>query len=136
MRDLAFYNGGDPRPGPRSVIMAPRRLLRRLLRPYFLRLEQILLALANEDDHARAEILRLRAENAGLAEKVDGLAARLARSEAIGWDQVAVARRLAAIEEALPGPRPAPREPSAIPAPHARPARASIDSSWIIGGGR
>lgn len=92
MRDLAFYNAGGLARGWRKGIDVPRRLIRRLLRPYFQRLEQILQALAEEDD-------RLRTINETLAEKVDGLSAQVAGVEAFGWDHVALARRLAALED-------------------------------------
>jgi len=87
MRDFAFYNAGCDGPmGPtRSLIVFPRRLIRRLLRPIFQRQERINHELQDQVD--------------ALATKVDHLARELAAVAALGWDHVAIARRLASLED-------------------------------------
>ncbi|RUL89064.1 hypothetical protein [Tautonia sociabilis] len=114
MRDFAFYNAGvDDAKGPRRVFGLARRLLRRILRPMFFRQEAIYRDLQDQIDQLSAQ--------------VDALSRRVATSDAFGWDYVAMARRLAAIEDRLassptttPTSAPAPAEPS----PVRRPGRA------------
>ncbi len=87
MRDFAFYNAGCERSGSwkRSLIVAPRRLLRRLLRPIFQRQEQI--------DH------QLQDQIEAIGGKSDGLAREVSAVAALGWDHVALTRRLAMLED-------------------------------------
>ncbi len=74
MRDFAFYNAGcEPRRGLRGLLVPIRRLLRRLLRPIFLR---------------QAELL-------------EEIARRQERLEAFFCDATALARRLAVLEDRL-----------------------------------
>lgn len=108
MPDFAFYNAGMERPRgwKQAIVVAPRRLLRRLQRPIFQRQEQI-----NHDLHGQVE---------ALGRKVDGLARELSSVAALGWDQVATARRLAALEDEIARLRAIVGEgrASAVPRPH------------------
>ena len=93
MRDFAFYNaGGSGGSGPRRVLVLARRLLRRILRPVFFRQEEIYRDL-------QAQIDELTRRRDALAEQVHGLSAQLDAAAAFGWDYVALARRLAALED-------------------------------------
>jgi hypothetical protein len=81
MSDLAFYEAGCREvKGKRRVIVPFRRLLRRLLRPIFLKLEEELNALDRRQDRLERD---------------------LKATEAITWDHVAVSRRLAMLEDHL-----------------------------------
>lgn len=93
--DHTFYNAGDEGPqGVRRVIVPFRRLLRRVLRPIF---------------QQQAEWMRQAAERLDASDRaIAGLIARQdARSDemqavlAFGWDYVAMARRLAALEDRI-----------------------------------
>ena len=95
MRDLAFYNVGCDAPsGARAFLVLPRRLLRRLLRPFFQRQVDLY-----RDLHQRIDAVEdsLRA----VRERQDKLAAETHASVALGWDHVALARRLACLEDAV-----------------------------------
>ncbi|CAN5914119.1 hypothetical protein BH23PLA1_BH23PLA1_07710 [soil metagenome] len=95
MRDFAFYNaGGSGSNGPRRVLALARRILRRVLRPIFFRQEEIFRELQGQID----ELARRREE---LAEQVHDLARQLDATTAFGWDYVAMARRLAALEDRI-----------------------------------
>ena len=106
---LAFYEVGcEPSRGVRGGIVAIRRLLRRVQRPAFQRLVAILRALCDRLDGTDQHIVNLNARvaaQAGLIEaqtrRIDALSDQLETASALGWDQVALARRLAAIEDQL-----------------------------------
>ena len=88
MRDFAFYNAGvDDATGPRRALALARRLLRRVLRPIFFRQEAIYRELQEQIDALECQ--------------VRALADRAEATDAFGWDHVAMARRLAAIEDRL-----------------------------------
>ena len=88
MRDFAFYNAGiNDAKGPKTVLGLIRRLVRRLLRPMFF--------------HQEAIYHDLQAQIDRLTEQVQLLNQRSASTDAFGWDYVAMARRLAAIEDHL-----------------------------------
>lgn len=140
--DLAFYNAGcEASKGKRALLIAPRRLIRRMLRPMAYRLEDILKHFLLRMDHAdrnmgtlhadflalRTEVMNLRAHNAILSERVNELTnhtvvlADQARTAiAMAWDEVAVVRRLAVIEEhietLLPASTHTPAQDEMIPA--------------------
>ncbi len=92
VRDLAFYNAiGEPS-GSRRLVLPLRRILRRLLRPLFLRQVEILEELCRRLDDAEAG----RTEQ---DRRQDALLSRIQATSAMGWDQVAMARRLAVLED-------------------------------------
>src|SRR5206468_3273302 len=79
MRELAFYEAGYHEvKGIRRAVIPFRRLLRRLLRPIFLQLDAELRSLARRHDEFDRELKAVRA---------------------MGWDHVALARRLAVLED-------------------------------------
>jgi hypothetical protein len=85
VRDHVFYNaggGGGPLSWP---LAACRRLLRRLLRPYFDR--QVELSQDMDKDLT------------GLGQRHEALERQVKHLTALGWDQAAFARRLAALED-------------------------------------
>jgi hypothetical protein len=102
VEDLAFYNVGfeDAR-GLRRIMILARRLLRRVLRPIFFRQAELFQHLTNRLDehepviratHRNLDILAHRQE---LAEK------KVETFLALGWDHVALARRLAVLEDQI-----------------------------------
>lgn len=100
MPDLAFYNvGTEPGGRLRSLVVLPRRLLRRLLRPFFQRLVEILQSLCDRLDAAEEADRALRSDVERLHERQEQLAESLRSSIALGWDHVAMARRLAVLED-------------------------------------
>ncbi len=100
MYDLAFYNAGcDNTQGPRRVMVYTRRLLRRVLKPIFVRQVELLQWI----------VKRLDADERSLAGACDDIALLRKRQEevdervetilAFGWDYVAMVRRLAVLED-------------------------------------
>ncbi|MDE2507469.1 MAG: hypothetical protein KGM43_09675 [Planctomycetota bacterium] len=100
MDDLTFYNDLGPGPvGWKRVVLLPRRLVRRVLRPIFQRQVQIYHDLTH-----RQQVLGARVEGAcGALERLVARHAVLAddvrAASALGWDHAALARRLAALED-------------------------------------
>ena len=95
MRDLAFYNTGcDDPTGKRALLAAPRRLLRRLLRPFFQRQVDLYRELHERIDAIEHALQIIR-------ERQDRLAAETFAGVALGWDHVALSRRLACLEDAV-----------------------------------
>lgn len=95
MRDLAFYEiGCDAPTRKRAFVVLPRRLLRRILRPFFQR--QVVLY---RELHDRIDLLEHALRE--LRDRQDRLAAETFSSVALGWDHVALARRLAGLEDAV-----------------------------------
>jgi hypothetical protein len=86
MRDLVFYEAGYHEvKGIRRVVIPFRRLLRRLLRPIFL--------------HLDSRLNSLGAELNSLDRRQNLLDRDLKAVVAMGWDHVAMVRRLASLEE-------------------------------------
>ena len=86
MHDLVFYEAGCHEvKGMRRVVIPFRRLLRRLLRPIFL--------------HLDSQLNSLGAELNSLDRRQNLLDRDLKAVVAMGWDHVAMVRRLAALEE-------------------------------------
>jgi len=121
VRDIAFYNVGiSELKGYRRVVIPFRRLLRRLLRPIFLRQVELFRQLDEERRQLHTDL-----EN--IARRQDLLEEQVKATLAFGWDYVALTRRLAALEDqvsalgvqdASPRSDPAPE----IPIPHLYPA--------------
>lgn len=93
-RDYVFYGVGfDPKRF--GVVVVPaRRVLRRLLRPMLYRQVELFRELGDE-----IEELKQRVET--LEHRADELANSLKSAAALGWDHVALTRRLAALEDKL-----------------------------------
>jgi hypothetical protein len=86
MRGLAFYEVGCHEiNGMKRIVVPFRRLLRRLLRPIFLRLDSQL----NSLDHRQSQ----------LDFRQNELDRDLKAVRGMGWDHVAIARRLAMLED-------------------------------------
>ena len=86
MHDLVFYEAGCHEvKGMRRVVIPFRRLLRRLLRPIFL--------------HLDSQLNSLGAELNSLDRRQNLLDRDLKAVLAMGWDHVAMVRRLAALED-------------------------------------
>ena len=110
MRDLAFYEAGCHEVnGIRRVVIPFRRLLRRLLRPIFLHLDSQLKSLEwretqldhrqNQFDHRQNQLGR---DLMAALDRRQNLVDRdLKAVLAMGWDHVAIARRLAVLEDHL-----------------------------------
>jgi hypothetical protein len=117
VRDLAFFNAGchEPR-GVRKAVVPVRRLLRRVLRPAFQRLVEILNSLCDRLDAEEHATRALRQEVALLRGRQDRMAAQLQTAVALGWDYVALTRRLAVLEDRVESLLPAarPGEPEAL----------------------
>ncbi|WP_152052017.1 hypothetical protein [Tautonia marina] len=107
MRDFAFYNAGiDDAKGPKRVLGLARRLVRRLLRPMFFHQEALYRDLQTQIDH--------------LTGQVEALSQRSAAADAFRWDAVAMARRLASIEDHLARIQTPDAAGRAVPAPGCR----------------
>lgn len=114
MNDLAFYNeGGQSRGGVRQGVVLARRLLRRVLRPIFMRQVEIFQHLVDRldrlaprvDAHEHA-VWALRSDADSLKQRQDEVSRRqeevseqLQTALAFGWDYVALVRRLATLED-------------------------------------
>lgn len=93
MTDFAFYNtAGDEARGLRRAVVLLRRLLRRILRPIFVRQAEIMASLAARLDDAGARIDDTN-------RRMDLTSDQVQETIAFGWDYVAMARRLAALED-------------------------------------
>ncbi len=93
MTDYAFYNDLGPSPtGPKRVLTVVRRAFRRVLRPIFVRNAEILAAHGLRHDAAESSIKDLHT-------RIDRTNDQLQATIAFGWDYVAMARRLAALED-------------------------------------
>ena len=95
-RDYLFYGAGLSPARFRWAVVPARRLLRRLLRPMLYRQVELYRALDGDIEDLRDRLARLEAR----VERVDEGAQRAA---ALGWDHVALSRRLAALEDRLDG---------------------------------
>ncbi len=100
MADFAFYDAGCSGPsGVRRAVVPPRRLLRRLLRPIFQRLEAMLGEQQAAIDAAARRQAELEAQVEQLTGQLLGLAARIDTASAFRYDTLAASRRLAALED-------------------------------------
>ncbi|GAC1310699.1 MAG: hypothetical protein NVSMB14_13870 [Isosphaeraceae bacterium] len=95
VRDLEFYNNGCDAPTrKRAILVLPRRVLRRLLRPFFQRQVDLYREL-----HERIDLIEHALRD--IRERQDRLAAETFAGVALGWDHVALSRRLACLEDAV-----------------------------------
>jgi hypothetical protein len=98
--DLAFYNAGcGGLKGPKKAIIPFRRALRRVLRPIFQRQVDILQHLCDRLDGDDREIRGLRTDLDHLTRRHEHAASQIQATMAFGWDYVAMARRLAILED-------------------------------------
>lgn len=99
-QDLAFYDAGCDKPvGPRALIVPFRRGLRRLQRPFFQRLVAILQSHEDRLDAVDHTSASLRADVQRLSQSHHQLSAQSQAALSFGWDYVAMARRIAALED-------------------------------------
>jgi hypothetical protein len=102
VHDLAFYDAGcHEARGVRRVVVPVRRLLRRLLRPIFLRQVELLQKLIDRLDAGEASLQSVREQVDGLAKRQDEVDERVEMVLSFGWDYVAMVRRLAVLEDQL-----------------------------------
>lgn len=127
MQDFAFYNAGSHSlKGPRGLLVMARRMMRRVLRPIFLRQVEIFQHFADLLDNHEGRVSDLRTDadamkrqhrdlahelgrqNEALAlrqdqqsARQDELADQIQTTMAFGWDYVAMVRRLATLEDQL-----------------------------------
>ena len=107
MPDYAFYHVGFSEPqGLRRAVVPVRRVLRRLLRPMFLRLAEIFQHLGERQETLIQQIEGLRHAQESLQHAQESLrhvqtrqAHQLDRLVAYRWDYGAVVHRLAVLEE-------------------------------------
>ena len=86
-QELAFYNVGCQEPrGARRVVVPFRRLLRRVLRPIFVRQVEILNSLCDRLDQDEHASRALRADLEHISQRQFHLAEQLQGSVALGWD--------------------------------------------------
>jgi hypothetical protein len=86
MRDYLFYNYGCTEPkGLRRVVIPFRRILRRFLLPMF--------------QHQIELYRQLDADIDRLSQRQEQLDCQLKASTSLGWDHIAIVRRLAALED-------------------------------------
>ena len=97
--------------------MPLRRVLRRVLRPIFQRQVEILQEICDRLDG-------LEAGQQAQDRRQDALLARIQATSAMGWDHVAMARRLAVLEDRVEGLLAEPaREPASRP-------QAGVPAGW------
>jgi len=87
MRDYCFYKTGSEAKGLRGVVVLCRGVLRRVLRPIFVRQAALFEELGSEIDQVAADL-------AGSTQREDQL-------EPFQWDGAALAGRLAQLEDQL-----------------------------------
>ena len=102
VHDLAFYNAGCQEAwGSRRVTVPVRRLLRRILRPIFLRQVEIFQKLVDQLDAGETSLRCMRVDLDRLSKRQDEVDERVETVLAYGWDYVAMVRRLAVLEDQL-----------------------------------
>jgi hypothetical protein len=100
MSDLAFFNAGCARKtGIRKLIVPPRRALRRLLRPIFQSQVVLFQWICDRLDEGERNDHKLEREFKDLTQRQDRLGEQIQATQALGWDHVALVRRLAVLED-------------------------------------
>ena len=100
MDHLAFYNTGcEPVAGRVGVKIRLRRVARKMLLPGFQRLVEILASLCRRLDVLEYEGRDLKQQVDDLRRRQEDMAVKIPATIAFGWDYVAMARRLAVLEE-------------------------------------
>jgi hypothetical protein len=94
MRDYAFYNAGcEPVKGPKRGVVFARRMLRRILRPMFFHQEWVSHHLQHQIDGLRERV------PTDFQRQMNDMHDQINSASALGWDYVAMARRLALLED-------------------------------------
>lgn len=93
MSDDKFYHAGfESSRGPKRILLSVRRVLRRVLRPMLVKLgEQIDVITARLDENEK--------QIEGLHARLDQTCDQMQATISFGWDYVAMARRLASLED-------------------------------------
>ncbi len=110
--DCEFYNYTSPPTGARRLVVPAQRLLRRVLRPMFLRLRDLIRHLYDLRQGDVARVAELTQRVAALEATVHQLAAA---RRALALDHLALARRAAQLEDLLLQALAARPEPQADP---------------------
>lgn len=98
--DLAFINAGcSAKTGIRWLIVPPRRLLRRILRPIFQHQAVLFQSLCARLDAAERRDVRIETDLKNLRLRQETLGDQIQATQALGWDHVALVRRLAVLED-------------------------------------
>lgn len=102
MIDLAFYNaGGADRIGLRMLIVLPRRLIRRILRPFFQRQVELFQSICDRLDAAEKSDTRLQKDLLGLQKRQGALGQQLEPTQALAWDYLTLVPRIADLEDRI-----------------------------------
>ncbi len=100
MSDLTFYNVGcAEKSGIRKLIVPPRRVLRRLLRPIFQSQVVLFQWICDRLDTGERNDLKFDREIKNLNKRQDRLGEQIQATQALGWDHVALVRRLSILED-------------------------------------
>ncbi len=102
MVDLAFYNAGcSGKTGLRKLVILPRRLIRRILRPIFLRQVELFQSLCDRLDALERHDLHFDLEIQKLQKRQDLLGRQLESTQAMAWDFQELQPRLANLEDRI-----------------------------------
>jgi hypothetical protein len=105
MHDFAFYDTDMQARRLPWLVVPARRLLRRLLGPVWERERALFEALHEEHVQLGQRLIDvhsdLGAQVAYLSERIDEVERQVRATAALGWDHVALTRRLTAIEDRL-----------------------------------
>ncbi|QVL33567.1 hypothetical protein KIH39_06550 [Telmatocola sphagniphila] len=96
--DFAFYHHEQNPQGWRKAIVPVRRALRRVQRPYFVRLKDLLVGLWQSDKMLAEDLRKLRMQ---LEEMEEAHQALVKSHRALEMDRDALASRLAQIEDVI-----------------------------------
>ncbi len=103
--DFEFYNHTSPRSGLRRLLVPVQRLARRVLRPMFHRLRDLLAHLYHRQQADRETVTELRHRVAALEATVANLTAHY---QVVRLDHIALSRRVVQLEEQLNAAKAAP----------------------------
>ncbi len=102
MIDLTFYNAGcADKTGLRMLIVPPRRLLRRILRPIFQRQVELFQSICDRLDALERHDERFDREIERVRKRQDALGHKLETTQALAWDYVELIPRIAELEDRI-----------------------------------
>jgi hypothetical protein len=102
MTDLAFYNAGcADKSGLRKLIVPPRRLIRRVLRPIFQRQVELFRSILGRLDALERRDARLSKDIQALLKKQDVMGHQLQETQALAWDYQRLVPRIADLEDRI-----------------------------------